>query len=144
MMHALLHGFLVSSLGSLHLQSLFALRSLAHALLAFARDVESVRRRYAGAGVDADYPDDQLPSERELTLDPDVFLRDGLWNALTAGANARPRAVTPLAPIPYGHTKAGKDISLRRQLFYTEISTVVEKRGRESWKALRCWLSVTL
>lgn len=44
-------------------------------------------RADGGAGVDADYPDDQLPSERELTLDPDVFLRDGLWNALTAGAN---------------------------------------------------------
>lgn len=44
-------------------------------------------RANGGAGVDPDYPDDNLPSSRELVLDPDIFLRDGLWNALTAGAN---------------------------------------------------------
>ncbi len=44
-------------------------------------------RADGGAGVDPDYPDAKLPSERELTLDPDLFLRSGLWNALTAGAN---------------------------------------------------------
>lgn len=44
-------------------------------------------RADGGAGVDPEYPVDQLPSERALLLDPDVFLRDGLWNALTAGAN---------------------------------------------------------
>ena len=40
-----------------------------------------------GAGVDPDYPDDRLPSAREVTVDPDLFMRDGLWNALTAGGN---------------------------------------------------------
>ncbi len=44
-------------------------------------------RADGGAGVDPDYPNAQLPSERELSLDPDLFLRSGLWNALTAGAN---------------------------------------------------------
>nr|WP_298894727.1 DUF5060 domain-containing protein [uncultured Altererythrobacter sp.] len=44
-------------------------------------------RADGGAGVDPDYPDDRLPSSREIELDPDLFLRDGLWNALTAGAN---------------------------------------------------------
>lgn len=40
-----------------------------------------------GAGVDPDYPDAALPAERALLLEPDVFLKDGLWNALTAGAS---------------------------------------------------------
>ncbi|TWJ06668.1 DUF5060 domain-containing protein [Altererythrobacter ishigakiensis] len=44
-------------------------------------------RADGGAGVDPDYPDDKLPSKRELELDPELFIRDGLWNALTAGAN---------------------------------------------------------
>ncbi len=44
-------------------------------------------RADGGAGVDPDYPDDRLPSEREVKLEPELFLRDGLWNALTAGAN---------------------------------------------------------
>ena len=44
-------------------------------------------RADGGAGVDPDYPDENLPSEREIELDPDLFLRSGLWNALTAGAN---------------------------------------------------------
>ena len=44
-------------------------------------------RADGGAGVDPDYPDADLPSDREIELDPDLFLRDGLWNALTAGAN---------------------------------------------------------
>ncbi len=44
-------------------------------------------RADGGAGVDPDYPDDRLPSKRDVILDPDLFLRDGLWNALTAGAN---------------------------------------------------------
>lgn len=38
-----------------------------------------------GAGVDPDYPDDRLPSERKLVVDPESFMRDGLWNSLTAG-----------------------------------------------------------
>ncbi|KLI64124.1 DUF5060 domain-containing protein [Aurantiacibacter marinus] len=44
-------------------------------------------RADGGAGVDPDYPDELLPSARGIELDPDIFLRDGLWNALTAGAN---------------------------------------------------------
>ncbi len=44
-------------------------------------------RADGGAGVDPDYPDDRLPAKRELALDPELFIRDGLWNALTAGAN---------------------------------------------------------
>jgi hypothetical protein len=44
-------------------------------------------RADGGAGVDPDYPDARLPARRALSLDPDVFLRDGLWNALTAGAS---------------------------------------------------------
>lgn len=44
-------------------------------------------RADGGAGVDPDYPDERLPSPREVELDPDLFLRSGLWNALTAGAN---------------------------------------------------------
>lgn len=38
-----------------------------------------------GAGVDPDYPAAALPSAREVQIDPEVFLRDGLWNSLTAG-----------------------------------------------------------
>lgn len=44
-------------------------------------------RADGGAGVDPDYPDEKLPSKREIQLDPELFIRDGLWNALTAGAN---------------------------------------------------------
>lgn len=44
-------------------------------------------RADGGAGVDPEYPDERLPSERDIQLDPELFLRDGLWNALTAGAN---------------------------------------------------------
>lgn len=44
-------------------------------------------RADGGAGVDPDYPEERLPAERALVLDPDVFLRAGLWNALTAGAS---------------------------------------------------------
>lgn len=44
-------------------------------------------RADGGAGVDPDYPDDQLPSKREVVIDPEDFIRNGLWNALTAGAN---------------------------------------------------------
>ncbi len=44
-------------------------------------------RADGGAGVDPDYPENRLPAKRELELDPELFLRDGLWNALTAGAN---------------------------------------------------------
>lgn len=44
-------------------------------------------RADGGAGVDPDYPQERLPSKREIELDPDLFLRNGLWNALTAGAN---------------------------------------------------------
>ncbi|WP_298468892.1 DUF5060 domain-containing protein [uncultured Erythrobacter sp.] len=44
-------------------------------------------RADGGAGVDPDYPDERLPAKREVELDPELFLRDGLWNALTAGAN---------------------------------------------------------
>lgn len=40
-----------------------------------------------GAGVDPDYPAELLPSAREVIVDPESFMRDGLWNALTAGAN---------------------------------------------------------
>ncbi len=40
-----------------------------------------------GAGVDADYPADRLPSAREVVIEADKFLRDALWNSLTAGGN---------------------------------------------------------
>jgi len=44
-------------------------------------------RADGGATVDIDYPDDKLPSKREITIPAKKFLRDALWNALTAGAN---------------------------------------------------------
>jgi len=44
-------------------------------------------RADGGATVDADYPDTLLPSKREVTIPSETFLRDGLWSALTAGAN---------------------------------------------------------
>lgn len=40
-----------------------------------------------GAGVQADYPAERLPRPREVVVEEDVFLRDALWNALTAGGN---------------------------------------------------------
>ena len=44
-------------------------------------------RADGGATVDADYPDALLPSKREVSIPSEKFLRDGLWSALTAGAN---------------------------------------------------------
>jgi len=44
-------------------------------------------RADGGATVDIDYPDALLPSKREITIPSEDFLRDGLWSALTAGAN---------------------------------------------------------
>ncbi|WP_371397559.1 DUF5060 domain-containing protein [Fretibacter rubidus] len=44
-------------------------------------------RADGGATVDIDYPDALLPSKREITISSEDFLRDALWNALTAGAN---------------------------------------------------------
>ena len=44
-------------------------------------------RADGGATVDIDYPDAKLPSKREVTIPSEKFLRDGLWSALTAGAN---------------------------------------------------------
>lgn len=40
-----------------------------------------------GAGVDADYPDAQLPSERKLSIDRRIYRRDVIWNTLLAGGN---------------------------------------------------------
>ena len=44
-------------------------------------------RADGGATVDIDYPDALLPAKREITIPSEDFLRDGLWSALTAGAN---------------------------------------------------------
>ena len=44
-------------------------------------------RADGGATVDIDYPDALLPSKREVTIPSEDFLRDALWNVLTAGAN---------------------------------------------------------
>jgi len=44
-------------------------------------------RADGGATVDIDYPDALLPSKREITIPAEKFLRDALWNALTAGAS---------------------------------------------------------
>ncbi len=44
-------------------------------------------RADGGATVDIDYPDALLPSKRDVTIPSEKFLRDGLWSALTAGAN---------------------------------------------------------
>ncbi len=44
-------------------------------------------RADGGATVDIDYPDALLPSKREITIPAKQFLRDALWNALTAGAS---------------------------------------------------------
>lgn len=40
-----------------------------------------------GAGVDPDYPEGQLPSKAEVRIEPERFLREVLWNTLTAGGN---------------------------------------------------------
>ena len=44
-------------------------------------------RADGGATVDIDYPDALLPSKRDVTIPSEKFRRDGLWSALTAGAN---------------------------------------------------------
>ncbi|NNC37590.1 MAG: DUF5060 domain-containing protein, partial [Hyphomonadaceae bacterium] len=44
-------------------------------------------RADGGATVDIDYPDALLPSKREISIPAEQFLRDALWNALTAGAS---------------------------------------------------------
>ena len=44
-------------------------------------------RADGGATVDIDYPDSLLPSKRDITIPAEEFLRDALWNALTAGAS---------------------------------------------------------
>lgn len=44
-------------------------------------------RADGGATVDVDYPDDLLPSKREVSIPAEKFLRDALWSALTAGAS---------------------------------------------------------
>ena len=44
-------------------------------------------RADGGATVDIDYPDELLPSKREVSIPSDDFLRDALWSALTAGAS---------------------------------------------------------
>lgn len=40
-----------------------------------------------GAGVDAAYPATKLPSERKTIIDPEHFMREVVWNSLTAGGN---------------------------------------------------------
>ena len=44
-------------------------------------------RADGGATVDRDYPDSLLPSKREVSIPAEKFLKDALWNALTAGAS---------------------------------------------------------